>query len=458
MSMIDGISQLLFNVYEAFTVALYVKGNEHLNCISSVTFAKSFDKERSIPIEGTLPGWVIKHNEPLIIPNFDKDEDALGYYGAPEEIKSFMGFPVDADGVVIVDSKKKYVFTDKEKKILGFFVSVIREEIERINREREVEEAIEDFYSEKRIMGLFNELNLGKISVDEILKEVLGISGGDFCFVGVERNGRLSITDVYGVERPDELKRDCQSGVSIASMVMEGGRELLLPYNSGYLREKPLFFSNEPIKARQFFGFPLATDDAILGVLGFVSLIDVKLKEQFIGVLRNVSTFLSLYYSSRWMKEHIDRLKEFEPVTGAIQFSSFIGIIDKMIKKNEKFSLLTVKVLHVKTYNRRMGYEFTHNLLRRIFQVIRYSAGSQGYISRKGGGRFYIAVKGSDVVESRNMIKLIQHTAQKILSEERISDRGDLVECGMCLFPEDGKDLWELFEKVEEKKHRKIIE
>ncbi len=30
MSMIDGISQLLFNVYEAFTVALYVKGNAHL--------------------------------------------------------------------------------------------------------------------------------------------------------------------------------------------------------------------------------------------------------------------------------------------------------------------------------------------------------------------------------------------------------------------------------------------
>jgi len=458
MSMIDGIAQLLFNVYEAFTVALYVRGNEHLNCISSVTFAKSFDKNRAISIEGTLPGWVIKHNEPLIIPNFDKDEDALGYYGASEGIKSFMGFPVDTDAVIIVDSKKKYVFTDREKKILGFFISVIREEIERTAKEREIEEAVEDFYAEKRIMGLFNGLNTGKISVDEILKEVLNISGGDFCFVGVEKNGRLSITDVYGVDRPDELKRDCQPGASIALMVMEGGRELLLPYNSGYLREKPLFFSNEPIKARQFFGFPLATDDAILGVLGFVSLIDVKLKEQFIGVLRNVSTFLSLYYSSRWMKEHINRLKDFEPVTGAIQFSSFLSIVDKMIKKNEKFSLLTVKVLHVKTYNKRMGYDFTHNLLRRIFQVIQYSAGPQAYISRKGGGRFYIAMKGSDMVEARNILKLIHHTAHKILSEERAFDGGDLIECSICMFPEDSKDLWELLEKAKERKHGKIIE
>jgi len=129
-----------------------------------------------------------------------------------------------------------------------------------------------------------------------------------------------------------------------------------------------------------------------------------------------------------------------------------------MIKKNEKFSLSTVKVLHVKTYNRRTGYEFTHNLLKRIFQVIRYSAGAQAYISRKGGGRFYIAVKGSDMVEARNMLKLIQHTAHKILSEERVFDRGDLIECGMCMFPEDSKDLWELLEKAEERKHRKIIE
>ena len=79
--MIDRLSQLIFNIYEAFTVALYIREKDMLNCISSVTFARSFDQRRSIPIESTLPGWVIKHNAPLIIPNFDKDEDVLGYYG-----------------------------------------------------------------------------------------------------------------------------------------------------------------------------------------------------------------------------------------------------------------------------------------------------------------------------------------------------------------------------------------
>jgi hypothetical protein len=115
--MIDSLSQLIFNVYEAFTVALFMKENEMLRCLSSMTFAVSFDKNRLISVENTLPGWVLKHNEPLIIPNFDKDEETLGYYGGRENIKSFMAYPVETDGVIVVDSKKKYVFTDKEKKI-----------------------------------------------------------------------------------------------------------------------------------------------------------------------------------------------------------------------------------------------------------------------------------------------------------------------------------------------------
>jgi putative methionine-R-sulfoxide reductase with GAF domain len=130
MSTIDNLSHLIFNIYEAFTVAFFVKEHGHLKCLSSVSFATSFDKNRLLPIDSSLPGWVVKHNEPLIIPNFDKDIEALGYYGADEGIKSFMGYPMEGKGVIIIDSKKKWVFTDKEKKILGSFVDLIEEEIE----------------------------------------------------------------------------------------------------------------------------------------------------------------------------------------------------------------------------------------------------------------------------------------------------------------------------------------
>jgi len=196
MGMVDTFSHLIFNIYEAFTVALFLKENERLQCVSSVTFAQSFDRNRYISVEGTLPGWVIKHKEPLIIANFDKDESALGYYGESEGIKSFMGYPMEESGVIVVDSKKKYAFTDKEKKILGSFVAAIHEEIEKEKRFQDIEEKLEELYVERRMVGLCNELNVSKTSVADILQECCGIAGADAGFLCIEKNGKLYINNV----------------------------------------------------------------------------------------------------------------------------------------------------------------------------------------------------------------------------------------------------------------------
>ena len=154
-SMIDSLAELVFNVFEAFTVALFLKDGQQLRCLSSITFAQSFERERRVPIEGSLPGWVLKHNEPLIIPNFDKDEATLGYYGSEESIKSFMAYPLEVSGVIVVDSKKRYVFTDREKKLLGHFVSIIGKELEKEKGFQEIEERNEELAVERRIIRYF---------------------------------------------------------------------------------------------------------------------------------------------------------------------------------------------------------------------------------------------------------------------------------------------------------------
>jgi GGDEF domain-containing protein len=455
--MIDRLSQLIFNIYEAFTVALYVREKDVLNCISAVTFARSFDQKRPIPIESTLPGWVIKHNAPLIIPNFDKDEDALGYYGASEGIKSFMGYPMDTGGVIIVDSKKKYVFTDKEKKILASFASLIHEEIEKEEKAAHAEETIDELFAERRIMNLLSALNMSRVSTPDVLGEILGLSGGSFCFIGTERKGRLAIQNLAGFDNAELSRKECQAG-SIASLVLEGGHELLLPHDSAYLREKPVLFPNEPFKARQFFGFPLITEDTTFGVLGFISLNEMKLKESAIGALRNVSSLFSLYFTAQWMREHIDRIRDFDPVTGAVQFPVFLGMIESLARKKERFSILCVKLGNVARYNRTLGCDGTNHLLRRICQVIRYCAGGKTFVARKNGGRFFVLLKGGETYETRNMMKILYHAIGKSLAEEGLSPGSGVIELGTVSYPDDSSDPWELFDRIEEKKIRKYIE
>lgn len=454
MTTIDTLSHLIFNIYEAFTVAFFVNEGDHLKCLSSVSFATSFDKSRPVPIDSSLPGWVVKHHEPLIIPNFDRDVEALGYYGADEGIKSFMGYPMEGKGVIIVDSKKKWVFTDKEKKILGTFAALIDQEIEREKAAQGIEETIEELRLEKKIMGLFHDLNLARVSIKEILAELRNLSGADMCFSGIEKNGKLFIKDIFGLDDHDYVMKACPSGASIAATVMEGERELLLPYNSGFLKEKPLFFQGEAFKAKQFFGFPLFSDDVTIGVLGLVSTSERHLHEKSISPLRNVSTFLSLYYSSLWMRENLEKLKDFEPVTGSIQFTTFLGLMEKLIRKDEKFSLLSVKLAHLNAYNRTMGYEFTNSLLQKVFQVIRYCVGSNSFISRKGGGHFYALLRGRDSLDARNILKILNYTIVKNISDDIVGDQKEITEIGISHFPDDSRNLWELLDRAKDKKIR----
>ena len=454
MSTIDSLSQLIFNIYEAFTVAFFIKEHDYLKCLSSVSFAASFDKARPVTINNSLPGWVAKHNEPLIIPNFDKDVETLGYYGSDEGIKSFMGYPMEGKGVIIVDSKKKWVFTDKEKKILGSFASLIDEEIEKGRKTQDFENIIEELSVEKKIISLFRDLNLSHISIKELFIELLSLSGADLCFTGIEKNGKLFLKDILGIDDDSYLMKVCPSGSSIASTVMEGERELLLPYNSGFLKEKALFFPGESIKAKQFFGFPLLSDDVSIGVIGFASLSDKPLQEKSIEPLRNISSLLSLYYSSIWMRENLEKLKDFEPVTGSIQFTTFLGLMERLIKKDEKFSLLSVKLSHLNAYNRNMGYEFTNGLLQKVFQVIRHCVGSNSFISRKGGGHFYILLKGREAIDARNIVKILNYTIAKNISEDIQIDQKNLTEMGVSHFPEDSKNLWELLDRAKNRKIR----
>jgi GGDEF domain-containing protein len=447
--MIDSLSQLIFNVYEAFTVAVFTLNRDSLLCRSSVTFAKSFDKSRAIPVEGTLPGWVLKHGEPLVIPNFDRDEASLGYYGSTEAIKSFIGYPMEDKGVLVVDSKKMWAFPDREKKILGNFARLLQDEMERERKSHEIEERMEELLLERRMVGTCNELQGAGTAMVEILKDCISFSGAEVGFVGMEKNGRLYVDTMSGVDKDIYEGRECPAGASMASMVLDGGREFLLPFNSGYLREKPILFPEETLRARQFFGFPLLSDETPFGVLGFIATSERPLKEQSIGLLRDAASLLSLHCKSLWMKEYLKRTGDIEPVTGSLHFSRFLRIIEKVSDGHQKFALISLKIGGLETCNRKMGVEFTNSLLMRISDTIRYCAGSRASVTRKSGGHFYVMLKDNGLTDARNVRKIIEYTVAKSMANESLSGEEPCVESGLAYFPVDATNPWELFKKAD---------
>ncbi len=90
--------------------------------------ADAFNKEIA---EGQgLAGWILRDKKPLVVANYDQHQSNLGYHAENGEahIKAFMGCPVPSGGVLCVDSKRQYSFSDKDSKILQLFADLISRE------------------------------------------------------------------------------------------------------------------------------------------------------------------------------------------------------------------------------------------------------------------------------------------------------------------------------------------
>lgn len=118
------IINLISDVMEAHTTALFLTDEKgdfmELYCYQS--FCKKI-KEKCVIKKGEgLIGWVLKEKKNLLANNYERNTQTLLFYDEDEKIKSLIAAPLpDGAGVLYVDSKKSYRFTDEKEKIFNQF-------------------------------------------------------------------------------------------------------------------------------------------------------------------------------------------------------------------------------------------------------------------------------------------------------------------------------------------------
>jgi len=122
---------LIGSVFEAYSVVLFLPEKD-----TTYRLAASFSLGENIipncrlePGQG-LVGWVLRKNSPILITDFDREGDCLGYYSREKEqkIKAFMGCPLEqGQGALCLDSKHPHSFNIKDQKILHQFVHLIQQ-------------------------------------------------------------------------------------------------------------------------------------------------------------------------------------------------------------------------------------------------------------------------------------------------------------------------------------------
>ena len=123
------VLDIICSIFDAHTAALFLPGQEgeaH-NLAAWFSLGDNINEDAVIPAGGRHCRLDTPQPGALVICPFDQHEGALGYYhsGEREGIKAFMGAPIPTGGVVCVDSKRQFSFSDKDSKILQLFAELL---------------------------------------------------------------------------------------------------------------------------------------------------------------------------------------------------------------------------------------------------------------------------------------------------------------------------------------------
>jgi signal transduction protein with GAF and PtsI domain len=309
---LDRILGLVCSVFDGYSAVLFLKGKGQEHCLaSSFSLGDSIKPGTMITPGAGLVGWIIKNKKPLLINKFDRGVGCLGYY--PDEgeskIKAFMGVHLPANaGVLCVDSKKTYSFSDKDQKILHQFAQLI-ENIRADVHMADMSAKSMDYY---RYLTLVHSLRVKfpkwRVFLERLLQVLAQATGFRYCFMAA----RDEVGQGYFVEG---LSRDIlpELDFSVHKFRMDSGLvgwvfKYGTPVFSGEQdgpTDLPLFGKEFPsLNFKSVICVPLIVHRKTRGVLVLADSESIFINDEMRDFVQIVGDYLGLFLENLYLKSH----------------------------------------------------------------------------------------------------------------------------------------------------------
>lgn len=256
-----------------------------------------------------LEGWILRNGEPLLVPNFDQRQNQLGYYLDNEEqrIKAFMGCALPGGrGVVCVDSKRQYSFSEKDQKLLHLFAELLAELSQQAGEAREQNDILRYYAALKTVYTLRRRHSRW----GEFLEQFLGLMVATTGFGYASFCSTDCLCEKYTLEGESvpTLAKGKGRGMSfsvqngVIGWVFRNGAPL---YNNGGegLPEAYLFGRDSGMPQFQtVMALPLVIQRKTLGVLCLASDTPIPLCEEIKNFVHMASEHLALFLENLYIK------------------------------------------------------------------------------------------------------------------------------------------------------------
>ncbi|MGK7344799.1 MAG: GAF domain-containing protein [Candidatus Nitrospinota bacterium M3_3B_026] len=445
---IQRLVRLAGNVTDAFTAALFLldEGSEDtLTLRACQSLSGNIVTGARIPLGRGLVGWAAKNERSAHATNFDRDTTTLQYYSKDEDIKSFAAAPLfdgggRVMGVLAVDSKKSYVFTDKALKILEEFAGVISRAVTEGRKRISLDARASAFDALSGLVGritacsrfseITDALRLALPSLIPHDKMVMAVRMSDDGKYYMVRSGA---GQTPGTELPGAPYR--------LGWVIQQARTIYVPDLKG---AKVAPGADE--QWRSFIGAPMAMGDHVSGAIGLVSrkqaaFSHVSVKSLSVLASTLASAFTSLYLHNRNMRAVFT-----DPLTSA---ATSRYLVETHQTLEGKGAVAIVNLIGFTRINHELGMDagdrVTIETARRLSEVV----AERGIVCRYYGDRFILLLRGLEGGQAMAMAQAVVDSVESLPYHLDGVDIYASPSIGVALYPADGNRVEELIAKAQ---------
>ncbi len=312
------VLSLVCSVFDAYSAVLLLRHEED-TYRPDVWFSlgDNVDKECRVTSGKGLVGAILASKQPMLINNFDSSKGRLEYYGQDSEqsIKAFMGCPLKDDlGVLCLDSKRTYSFSDKDQKLLHLFADLIQDYRLRLVAARKHEVESTYYHSLQLIQGLRKRMSRWDAFLENFLLLLSECTGFEYCFLAA-RDEKGKSYYLEGSSRPLFSGRNQDLsfpiGTGLVGWVFKNNSPVFVGEQDRGRALSPLFGKNvETPEFRSLMCLPLHFSRATRGVLGFVhpDFLDISDHVKVFSELAAVN--LELFLENLYLKSKMSQLRQ----------------------------------------------------------------------------------------------------------------------------------------------------
>lgn len=454
---LDNIAALLSNCLDAFTAAVFIWDDR-----SKVLILRAFHSlsKHIIPNaqfsleDGGLVGWVAKNNQPLTVDHFDRDTKILPYYRSDENIKSFLAIPLEKPrGVLCVDSKRQYVFTNKDQKLLSGFATVVGNAL---GAERESIHHLR----QRQLLSLWRRADALPADTDDpvpyltrLLDSACPYLQADVGLVAVPiKEGQFLQAVAASGNVPASLLRSSHAAEQgIIGWIFQNRKSLTIAKFRSRTRMPFLFGPKDGIgRIGALIGMPLAWEaEEVGGVIAFISRTEASWGKEEIGAITAVVRRASLVLQNFTLKRELALVRNLDPTTEMCNTDAFDRVLKKRLQRcREAGTSLGLGIIIIEEFevlSTRVALPDLATLRQRIASTLLRRLRAKQLMGCLDQARF--AVLFEDETEKEIHDQLLAITAA--LDQEVLASLGDSprlgVGFGYALSPKDAassRELW----------------